>query len=91
MAALKEVKYRCANSHCKNEQIVTYFADDTPLPFTLCVKCKAGFGKDTQQILIGRQGMFPVGEPLHILNDPTFSLDRVTGEITPLPETTTNV
>jgi hypothetical protein len=57
----REVKYRCATDGCGNEQTIRYFLDDTILPFTCCVKCKAGFGKDTKDQAAFHIGMFPVG------------------------------
>lgn len=57
-SAFKEVTYTCANSECRHTQTIRYFADDTPLPVTCCVKCRAGFGVELPVMMMGK-GMFP--------------------------------
>jgi hypothetical protein len=58
----REIRYRCTNDKCGAEQTIRYFVDDSVLPFTCCVACRAGFGKDKQDQASFRIGMFPVRE-----------------------------
>jgi hypothetical protein len=57
----KEIKYRCADAQCGNEQTIRYFTNDPVLPVTCCVKCRAGFGKELKDQMAFHIGMFPVG------------------------------
>jgi hypothetical protein len=58
----REIKYRCTSDGCGNEQTIRYFLDEVLIPFTCCVKCRSGFGKEPSQMASYRVGMFPVGE-----------------------------
>jgi hypothetical protein len=58
----REITYRCTNSKCNHEQTIRYFADDSLLPFTDCVKCKAGIGEKRDVQAAHHIGMFPVAE-----------------------------
>lgn len=53
---LKEVTYTCT---CGHKQIITFFPDDTILPVTCCVKCRAGFGVELRDMIAFQKGMFP--------------------------------
>lgn len=41
MSRILAVEYTCSN--CGAKQTIRYFSDDSILPVTCCVKCRAGF------------------------------------------------
>jgi hypothetical protein len=58
----REIKYRCSKDSCGHTQVIRYFLDDTVLPFTCCVTCRAGFGIEPGQMAAQHIGMFPIAE-----------------------------
>ena len=62
--ALREVKYTCK---CGNVQTLRYWGDESILPATCCVQCRAGFNNNIgygEMASIG-MGMLP-GKPLWV-------------------------
>ena len=56
----REVTYRCSSDRCGHTQTIRYFLEDSVLPVTCCVKCRAGFGVESVGLMIQTsRGMFP--------------------------------
>lgn len=61
---LIEVVYTCK---CGAKQTVRYFPEDTPLPATCCVACKAGFNTDLSYGAMAARGLGMIpGKPIHV-------------------------
>lgn len=56
--------YQCADKKCGARDVWKLCEGETAVPIAVnCWSCKAGQGKDVQEMLARRIGMFPVGSP----------------------------
>lgn len=69
---MKEVDYRCTNPECRHNQTLRYFPDEPVNPVLCCIKCRAGFNVEPQQMLQQRAGMMIVGKPRLVDDEPKF-------------------
>ena len=74
MSRLIETVYTCTNAKCGHTQTITDFAEQRILPVTCCVKCRAGFGKELEEMLARHIGMFP-GESVEVIEDARKPVD----------------
>jgi hypothetical protein len=61
---LVEVTYTCK---CGHKQTVRYFSDDSILPATCCVNCRAGFNTALSYAEMAMRGVAMLqGKPIHV-------------------------
>jgi len=69
---MKEVDYTCTTRDCGNTQTVRYFPDEAVNPMLCCVRCRAGFGVEHQQMIMQQIGMKITGKPRMVNDEPKF-------------------